>query len=159
AVTAGIVLDRYFSPSIHASLLALAAGLVAWLASLRGGQRELPLLYLAVASVAFGAAYHHFRRDVYPADDIATVAPAEPMPALVRGVIDDEPNHTPAVKGDPLRSMDKPESSSTVLRVTHLRQRQEWVPFSGRLRLQAPGDLTGVHVGDEVEAVGRLSLI
>jgi competence protein ComEC len=159
AVTAGIVLDRYFSPSIHASLLALAAGLVAWLASLRAGGRGLPLLYLAVAGVAFGAAYHHFRRDVYPADDIATVAPAEPMPAFVRGVIDDEPNHTPAVKDDPLRSMDKPESSSTVLRITHLRQRQEWVPFSGRLRLQAPGDLTGLHVGDEVEAVGRLSLI
>jgi competence protein ComEC len=159
AVTAGIVLDRYFHPPIHGSMIALVAALAGWLMSSIGRQRGLPLVYLAVAGVAFGAAYHHYRHDVYAADDIGEIAPAEPRPAQLRGIIDDEPNHTPAIKHDPLRSMDKPESSSALLRVTHLRQREQWMPCSGRVRLSTPGDLTGLHVGDEVEAIGRLSLI
>jgi hypothetical protein len=95
AVTAGVVLDRYFGVPLAVSLLAMAACLVAWLVTLAGPQRGLPLVYLAMAGVAFGAAYHHYRRDFYPPDDIGHYAPEEPHPVLVRGVLDEEPFSRP----------------------------------------------------------------
>jgi competence protein ComEC len=158
-VTAGIVADRYFSPPLPASLLILAAALAAWLFARTSSKPRLPLAYLALAGAAFGAAYHHYRRDVYPADDIGEIAPATPRPAELRGLIDEEPTHTPAVTDNPLVSRDRPETSAMLLRVTHLKRGDDWLPLSGRVRLQAPGDLTDLHVGDEIEAVGRLSRV
>jgi competence protein ComEC len=158
AVTAGIVLDRYTSVPLPVSLSATAAALCAWFFAYQHRRPGWPLLALAVAGVAFGAALHHYRRDFYPADDIGNVAPVEPHPAQLRGTLDEEPLHTPASPHDPLRTLDRPESTTGVLRVTHLRLRDDWVEVSGRVRLLVTGSLDGLHAGDEVEAVGRLSL-
>jgi hypothetical protein len=117
----------------------------------------LPLVYLALAGVAFGAAYHHYRRDIYPADDIGNFAPGEPRPVQLRGFLDDEPLRLPAPPHDPLRSLDHPANSTATLRVTALNQRDAWLPASGRVRLTVNGPADGLHAGDEVEAVGRLS--
>jgi hypothetical protein len=92
AFTAGVVLDRYARVPLAASLLAAAAGLAAWACTRGGARPALPLLYLALAGAAFAAAYHHYRRDVYPADDIGHVAPADPAPAQLRGFLEEEPS-------------------------------------------------------------------
>ena len=83
--TAGVVFDRYASPPLAASLSVAAVALLAALCALGSPRPGLPLVYLALSGAAFGAAYHHYRHDFYPADDVGNVAPAEPHPALLRG--------------------------------------------------------------------------
>src|SRR5207248_3729246 len=56
-----------------------------------------------------------------------------------------------------LRSRDRQETTATVLRVTHLHRAEGRVEVSGKVRLTVTGTLRGLHVGDEVEVVGRLA--
>jgi competence protein ComEC len=156
-VTAGIVLDRYFSVPLVFSLIAAGVCLAAWLCTSFASSNRLPLVYLALAGVAFGAGYHHFRRDLGP-DDVARLAGDEPRPVQVRGILDEEPFHVPPSGHDPLRSQDRHDRASAALRLTHLRQRETWVEVAGRVRLLAEGTLADLHVGDEVEVVGQLYL-
>jgi competence protein ComEC len=157
AVTAGVVLDRYAAVPLAASFLTALIAVVAWGCSRAGRGVGLPLIYLALAGAAFGAAYHHYRRDIFPPDDVGNLAPAEPRPVEMRGILDEEPLRLPAPARDPLRSLDQAANSVTTLRVTALKQRDEWLPASGRVRLTVNGPAEGLHAGDEVEAVGRLS--
>ena len=156
AITAGIVLDRYAALPIAVSLGLAAASLVAWGMARLGNGAGLALAYLALASVALGAALHHTRHDAAAANDLSQFAPPDPLPVQVRGVLDEEPHRIPAVS-DPLRSTELPEHTTTILRATHLRDRDEWKEVSGRVLLSAAGALPDLHVGDEVEVTGRLS--
>ncbi len=158
AYTAGVVCDRCAAVPIAASLLLTAGAMVGWLVARLKGRARLPLAFLALAGAAFGAAYHHERRDVYPADDVGEIATAEPRPVEMRGFLDEEPLHTPA-RPDPLRSIEAGESTATVLRATALRRGDDWTEVSGRVRLMIAGPPLDLHAGDEVEAVGRLSSI
>src|SRR5437764_1913646 len=65
AVTAGIVLDRYRSIPLPASLGAGLLAMVAWGMAGRGKSVGLGVVYLVLASCAGGAAYHHWHRSVY----------------------------------------------------------------------------------------------
>jgi competence protein ComEC len=157
AVSAGVVLDRYAAVPLPISLLVALTAVVAVMFSGVGRRVGLPLVYLALAGTAFGAAYHHYRRDVYPPDDVGNFAPVEPRPVQVRGILDEEPLRLPAPAHDPLRSLDRQANSTTTLSVTSMNQRDGWVPASGRVRVTVTGPADGLHAGDEVEAVGRLS--
>jgi competence protein ComEC len=157
AATAGVVADRYGDIPLEFSLVAVAACLAAWACTFAGRQGGLAFLYLLGAVAALGAAYHHGYREVFAADDIGAFAPDEPRPAVLRGAIEEEPTASPAPPHDPLRSFDRRVLTRTVLRVTSLRQREGWVSASGLARVMVIGGLKGeVHVGDEVELVGRL---
>jgi competence protein ComEC len=159
ACTAGIVLDRYLSPPLIVSLILAVACVLAWWIASAGPRSGLPLVYLALAGMAFGAAYHHYRRDFYPIDDIGAYAGSEPAPVQLRGRLDEEPFHLPPAPPDPLRSMASTDVSTTVLRVTHLRQDDAWREVSGRVRVRIAGAISSLHAGDEVEMVGQLSKI
>src|SRR5207247_1701499 len=57
----------------------------------------------------------------------------------------------------PLRSMPRTDPTLAVLQVTGYQDREDWLAVSGRARLVVEGHLEGIHVGDEVEVVGRLT--
>ena len=154
AVTGGIVLDRYAAIPTAVSLGFVAASLVAW-GMARLGRGGLALTYLALAGIGLGAALHRARR-VESVNDLSNLAPPDPLPVQVRGVLHEEPQRSPAV-ADPLRSMEQQEHTTTVLLATHLRDRDDWREVSGRVLLTATGALPELHVGDEVEVTGRLS--
>jgi competence protein ComEC len=156
-VTAGIVLDRYTSFPLLFSLITALASLAAWMVTRSSRRTGHPLVYLWIAAGAVGAAYHHWYRDVYPADDIGNYASSDPRPIRLRGVVVEEPTVYYQVHNDPLASMDRADSTVTVLEVTQLRQEHDWVPVSGRTRLIVPAGLPGIHAGDEVEVVGRIA--
>jgi competence protein ComEC len=164
ALTAGITLDRNFGIPLPISLATFLAGLCAWLAASLGGQRVLALVYLAVMVAAFGAGYHHRFWYFYAEDDIGEFATEEPRPVKLRGVIAEEPIREIQPKQDVLQSFPRSEPSHSVLEVTHLHDRRRWQEVSGRARLTffaTPPDALGkrplvLHVGDEVEVVGRL---
>src|SRR5262249_51808667 len=80
ALTAGIVWDRFAAIPMAASLIAAAALLAASAAACAGRQQVLSLLYLALTITGLGAAYHHWHRHSYAADDIGVFATSEPRP-------------------------------------------------------------------------------
>src|SRR5437773_2718627 len=157
AGTAGIVADRYAGIPLAISLLTAVAALVAWMITRAGRQAGLALVYLAFACAALGAAYHHWRQEVYAPDDIGNYASPEPRPARLRGVIEEEPVINWQPPHDALVSFRRPDPTVAVLQVTHLKQQEDWLPVSGRARLSVTGKLPGLHAGDEVEVVGRLA--
>jgi competence protein ComEC len=159
AVTAGIVLDRYLSPPLLLTLVATACGLVATMLLLATRLDRYALAALLLTGAAGGAAYHHYRHDWFPADDVGNLAADTPLLVELRGVIDEEPLRSAAVRDDPLRSRDRGELTTLILRATRIRHNGAWADVSGRLQLVTNGALDGLHVGDELEAVGHLATI
>ncbi len=156
AVTLGILLDRSFHIPLPVSLIGAVLAIVAWSLSGLGRLTRLPLVYLAVAAAALGAAYHHWQRDTYASDDIGALATGDARPAQVRGVLAEEPSILYQPPHSPLQSISRAEPTSAVLRVTSVKMTDDWRPASGLARLMVAGHLQGLHVGDEVEVVGRL---
>ncbi len=156
ALTAGIVLDRYASVPLPISLLAAVAGIIAWLAASMNRQGGLSLVYLFGTVAALGTAYHHWFREVYAADDIGEYATADPRPVKLRGVIAEEPAVIRHPKDNPLKSYARPDPTVSVLEVSRLSGRQGWQVVTGRAELMVVGEVPHIHVGDEVEVVGRL---
>jgi competence protein ComEC len=156
AVTAGIVLDRHWLIPLPASLSGAAAFVLAWLIARWGGWPGLGLIYLLLAWLCAGAAYHHDHCHVYPPDDVGFLAPLEPHPVRVRGLVEEEPQRLPAPPSDPLRSREMGESSAGILALQQIHVDGAWQPLSGRVRLLTPGGLPAIHAGDEVELAGQL---
>jgi competence protein ComEC len=156
-LTAGIVADRYADLPIGLSLVVAVIGLIAWAVTRTGRSRGLPLVYLADSVAGVGAAYHHWHHSSYRADDIGILASSDPQPARLRGTVDEEPVLIWHPPNDGLQSFARPNPTQTVLRVNRRREREDWLPASGRVRLVIAGQpAEPLHVGDEVEAVGRL---
>ncbi len=160
AFSAGILLDRWLFLPLTGSLFAAVVMLAAWGATGLGRSSGLPLVYLALATAALGAGYHHFRRDVFPSDDIGFIADEVPRAVQLRGVLDEEPLARWHPQHDPLRPRrpdSAPVSTVSVLKVTECRLGGEWVPASGRAQLLVAAELKGLHEGDAVEVAGRLA--
>jgi competence protein ComEC len=155
AATAGIVLDRYVSVPLPLALVAVLISVLAWMVSRLGKQSGLGLVYLSFAVAALGAAYHHWHQNVYPPSDIGNFVSTEQRPALLRGVLEEEPAIVYRVLDNPLQSFAHEEPTLAVVQVTHLKQ-EDWLPVSGRAQLIVTGHLEGLHVGDEIEIAGRL---
>jgi competence protein ComEC len=156
AVTAGIVLDRKIEVPLFFSLPASLVLLAVWFWNRHKSRVQFPLLYLAFACGAAAAAYHHWHREIYAANDIGEFAGRDPKPVVVRGLVEEEPLFHRQPEGDPLKSFTTVDSTTAVLRVNSLRQENDWLAVSGRARLIVSDRLQNVHVGDEIEVVGRL---
>lgn len=157
AATAGVALDRYFGLPLPVSLIAALAALVAWAVALFGRRSGLAVVYLWLTVAALAAAYHRCYREWYADDDIGNAATPEPRPAHLRGTLEEEPRGSGEPSLDPLRGFPHTEATTSVLAVTQMRRGDDWLPVSGRARLEVEGHLQGLHVGDEVDVIGRLS--
>ena len=91
---------------------------------------------------------------------LVTLADETPLLVKLRGVIDEEPLHTRAVKNDPLRSRDRGELTALVLRATQIRRDGTWVDVTGRVHLVTTGTLDDIHVDYEgiISALRGVSL-
>src|SRR5262245_22168924 len=156
AATAGVVIDHYAPVSLPISLTVVSACVAAWVIHRPGPNAGLPLLYLLLAVTGLAAAYHHWHRDIYPPNDIGNFAVDQARPCRLRGVIGEEPIVSRRPADDPLTSMPHTDPTLSVLQVTSYQQVDDWMPVSGRARLVVEGQLEGVHVGDEVDVVGRI---
>src|SRR5262245_24380472 len=115
AVTAGLVLDRAYTIPLPVSLLAAAVALAAWLLARNGSPTGLPLIYLALAGTALGAAYHQWYRDWEPPDDVGRYLTAEPVPVQVRGRLEKGPYPVKPSPPTPLQSFPPAPSSIALL--------------------------------------------
>ncbi|MFO0879163.1 MAG: ComEC/Rec2 family competence protein [Gemmataceae bacterium] len=158
--TLGVALDRFGQIPLGFSLLLGGVALVAFGLCQGFPSRQIGLVYLALTGVAFGAAYHHYRQQLYPTDDLGRDAPREPVPVHLVGILEEEPRRLPG-RDDPLRSQRRQPSASSILQVTSRLQEGERVAVSGRVRLMVTGErqplLAELHPGDEIEVRGKLS--
>lgn len=158
ALTAGIVFDRLVSPPWAGSLAVVGGGLIAWTISRLGGKGGLAQAYQLLSFVAFGAAYHHWCREVVWPNDVSYHATDEPRPVQLRGTLASEPVVAWGLPPDVLQTIRPGDTTRCTLVVTQLWRSDDWIPVSGRVRLVVEGALEGLHVGDRVQVVGRLSL-
>jgi hypothetical protein len=162
AATAGIWLDRTITLPLFWTLLTAAAGvLVCQYFTWR--QRHAPALILLLGStLALGAAYHHWRRDVFPSDDVGHYVNEEPRPVSLRGVVDTEPlliKRGGSNDARELRSFAAKDGGRLILNVSEIKQDHGWQRASGRGQVHLGMPLFDVHVGDEVEVAGRLEAL
>jgi competence protein ComEC len=157
AATAGILLDRWLTPPfmvwmVPVLLLVPACAFLSW------HNRALPALLLLGCAVGFLAGgYHHWRRDIWPADDIGNLATVDPRPILLRGAVDTEPLVIKRDVNNDLRSFPAPDAGRFVLQVASVKQLDDWAPASGRVMVQIGRPPANLHVGDEIELAGRMA--
>lgn len=158
AGTVGIVIDRYASIHLATSLAAAIACLFAYFLSNRKNlpAMQAPLLWLSI--VCLGAAYHQWHRDNIAPNDIRLFANIEGNPVRLRGLIDSEPMRTPGGADDPLRTYPTKESTRIAVAVRSLKTGSDWLPVAGAVQAIMAGRRDDLHVGDEIEVVGRLVL-
>ncbi len=156
ALTLGYILDRSFAIPILVSLIVAVAGLTTWAILFVGRQQGTPV-FLWLTCAALAAGYHDWWRDSFPPDDIGYFVSAEQQPGEVRGFIEEEPVLALQATDPSLFTLPRGDATLGVLRVSQLHQGNDWLPVSGRVRLNVQGRLEGLHVGDEVQVVGRIS--
>ncbi len=157
AACAGIVVDRRFGISLPA-WLALAAPVVAiwWLLSRRGCDRLAAVTLLAVLA-AVGGAWHHLRWHGFAIDEIGLFAREVSGPVCVEAVAASGAKRIPPPQYDPLRPPQFGDETRLDIRLTAIRNGDEFESASGRALLVVDGDLLDVHPGDRLRIFGRIS--
>jgi competence protein ComEC len=156
AATVGLLLDRYVGVPLDASVTAAVVCLAGW-GIARYREAESAPVWLWLAAGALAAAHHRDRHHSFDPDDIGTFAPDQPAPAVLRGTLDEEPTSYRPPKPDPLLTMPKLGTSVAVLNVSAIQIGSQWKQATGKVRLTVEGGLDGLHLGDVIEAAGRLS--
>ncbi|HEY3787503.1 MAG TPA: DNA internalization-related competence protein ComEC/Rec2, partial [Urbifossiella sp.] len=155
AVSIGLLTDRYLHATLSGELIAATAALFAWLAS-RFKNSRAAAVWLWIGAGALAAGHHHLHRDGAAPDDIGRFTGERLSVVRVRGTLDEEPARFRAPKFDPLLTLQKSETTSTVLAVSSVATPDGWQPASGRARLTVEGRLDDLHLGDAIEVAGRL---
>jgi len=157
AAAAGIVLDRQLEPAPALTLPAALALLIAWVTARTTTPAGLSPAYLWCAVAALAASYHHLTRHGLAGDDIARFVATEQRPARLRGTLNTEPVIPKKRPADVFRGYADSETTRFVLRVSHLRNAGAWQVVSGLAQVAVSGGREDLHLGDEVEIVGRLA--
>jgi competence protein ComEC len=142
-------------------LVAVIGGILTGIFWFCGGKPGLALVYLGVSVAALGAGRHREYRNVYEADDIGAFAGPDAQPVQLRGLLDEEPHiqwqpPASALYSIPRSDLGSGDPTVAVIRCSRLRQADDWLAVSGQAQLIVADHLTNLHVGDEVEVVGRL---
>jgi competence protein ComEC len=157
AATGGVLLDRGWTPALAFWLASIVtAVLLATIFTYRN-RPFLVVLMLWLAAGALGGAYHHWRREVYPASDISHIATADRVPAILRGEVATEPWTAKRATYEDLRSFPSPDAGRFVLAVQAVKSQNEWQAASGLVSVFLGRPQIDLHVGDEVELAGRLA--
>jgi len=151
--TLGVIVDRVASPGLGVTLSAFAGSFAAWAFTLLAGPRRLALVYAGLCIVVVGVARNQFAVGTVPAQDVGRIAQDGPVPLQIRGRVLDEPRYFPEDR-DVLRSMPREAYTCLDLAVAKVRQRGNWQPASGRVRVYLTGPGLGIRCGDDFEATG-----
>jgi len=156
AATIGLIVDRYFQPSIFVAVAILGSGTAGAIALARRNRR-MSLVSMMLITGALAAIYHHNSRFRFPADDVGNFATADPQLIHLRGALDAEPTLTTRSPDEGLASFIRVDPTRTVLAAREILTSGGWAPISGKARLTVDGPLHDLHVGDEVEVFGWLA--
>ncbi len=160
AAAGGIACDRYTLWSEVAASWQLVLASIAWggwwWAFRRHRRRGLAVGLLLAAVFFLAAAWHHDRWNLFSEQEIGHLARDRPRPVAVEGVATHAPRWVPASPDDPHRAYRLGEQSTLTLRVTAIRDRDQWRPASGRVRLRVQGHVLAVGAGDRLRVFAQL---
>src|SRR4051812_28552454 len=114
AFTGGILLDRLWPVPFLVAFLAAVPCLALWALV----PRPAAFAFMLATLVALGAAWHHCRHSLSADGDLSERVSELAAPVTLRGWVDREPLGRPAPPHDPLRTMDRVESTTFVLEAT-----------------------------------------
>src|SRR6185437_9951575 len=155
AASVGLIADRYLEAPLNGEFLLTALAVAAWLFAQR--QRSLTTaVWLWLAAGALAAAHHHIHRHGFAADSIGRFTSDRVNVVRIRGTLDEEPARFRAPRPDPLLTLQKTETTTTILAVSQIATADGWQPASGRAKLTVEGRLDDIHLGDSVEVTGQL---
>lgn len=159
AACGGVVLER--SLTIPWSMLAAAVpcALGAWAWAFRRGAVVWAAAALLAAVAALGGLWHQERWSWFPEDEVARYASDMARPALVRVVALEPPRWSPGEPKSALNTVAQDALSRCTVRVTAVRQGDQWVRATGRVSLFIRGRLTGVLRGDRLEVAALLARV
>ncbi len=158
ALTAGIIVDRHFSIPMATSFAWACGLLVATALFMRKSLNFGAVTALAFAIAALGAGYHQWYRESIATNDLRLFATSEGRIARLRGVVQSEPIHTPDIANDPLRTVPTNPITRLAIAAQLLEEHNGWRNVSGVVQATLAGKRGDLHVGDEVELVGKLAL-
>ena len=127
AVSAGLIIDRYTETTLAGELLVSGLAMLAWLVA-RIRKSDSAAIWLWLAAGALAAAHHHTHRHAFAPDDIGTFTGPRLAVVRVRGTLDEEPARFRPAKPDPLMTVQKVETTVTVLAVTSIETPDGWTP-------------------------------
>lgn len=156
AATLGVIVDRVAEIPLLLSLFGACIALVAWWFARRATGSLLALGYLWLSIGFSAAAYHQSYIRIAESDALSALASEEPRLVQLQGVVEEEPVVSYPPADESLRSTTPTESTSMVIRAIRIKEQTAWRDTSGRARLVIHGRWEGAHVGDEIEAVGRM---
>jgi competence protein ComEC len=159
----GIGADYYLQSATAADLFAwwwAAAAVLLLMAFLakRSGQFRLAEAALLIAAASIGGAWHDWRWNYAPANDLGRYAREAPQPACVDVQIVDRVKISPPADRSPLRAIPARTMSEVTVRVLGIRDGRLWREAGGLSRLRVAGVLTSVEQGDRVRVFAQLGL-
>jgi competence protein ComEC len=157
AACVGIMVDGCLDCSIIVWSGIGAICLIAWLAAWLQSFLRVAVIPLLLAMLSLGGVWHHLCWNVYDETEIGRYAHGPPGPACIRVRVIDAVKIIPAPPPSPMRTMPTFERSRLLVGVVALRNGERWEPASGTATLLVEGHLLGVHPGDQLQVLGRLT--
>ncbi len=157
AVSAGIIIDRFWPLPIAWWCAAAVGSFGLWLAAWYKNRLRPAAAFLLLAAGATAAAWHHCRWHLMPADDLSCFAQRKAEPVCIEATAVTMPRRQAAPAFDPMRMMAPDERSRFDVDVTALRDGACWRPVSGRATLSVSGQAPDVRAGDRVRCFAALS--
>jgi competence protein ComEC len=162
AVATGIVADRFggrwfdsfgvVSWWVSAVVAMFAAG-----AFYFGKRARLSACAMLIAAVCLGGAWHDLHWNYLQADELARYATEVAEPVCFEAIADKPSRWSPAASATPLRAIPAEPRSEVEVRITRLRNGNQWQTASGMIRLRVNGVLPDINPGDKLLVFGRLA--
>ncbi|MDR3199376.1 MAG: ComEC/Rec2 family competence protein [Planctomycetaceae bacterium] len=157
AAVSGILLDRLTGVSWNFWIILFSVTFVGWVpAALWKRSIISTALLLAVCCSCFGF-WHHCRWNRFSENDLGFYARKTDEPAAVQGSVCEMPRYFPKPPFDPGKIFAVSERTFFTLRAERLRNRDDWIPVSGRVLVVVDGDWRSLRIGDTVRIFGTLS--
>lgn len=150
ALVTGMVVDRNYPVSSYLWFGVSSGLLFLWLVAWRQGREVLGSVALLGAVAAAGGSWHHDRWNLYPDEEVGLCIREEIRPLVLEGVAVTSPRWVPAPPLTAMRTIPKGDETELFLRVTSIRNGQNWQPASGNATVDIDGHLLGVRAGDKL---------
>ncbi len=155
ALATGVAMDRVAPLGAGWWALAVVA-LAGWLVGFYQQRIQLALVAVLVAVAAVGGAWSHAQWRLFDRTELGRYAREQSSPVCLEAIALDVPARRPAPPHSPYRAIPQRDSTKLPLRVTRIRDGNQWQPAAGVVDLIVDGHLEGVAPGDYLRLFGQL---
>lgn len=157
AAAVGVLLDACFPIAVWVQVALAVFAILSWGVCWRLGRSSLAACTALLLTAAVFGLWHHQCWYCFAADDLGFRADYEPAPVLIEGTLHAAPTRMPAPTPNPLRAMETGDRTRLDLRVTGIRDGQNWISASGNTTVIVSGHVFDLVAGDRVQIAGQLS--